>query len=175
VVDAAISEHVVGGGVLLPGVGYVEMAMAFSRASQPALDALRFLRPYALPSLEGGPLAKRRPALLYSEQVDGAFEMASSMGTPPAASVTHAAGRQQSRLVQEEGSRPKPLEARSYLPTAVAMPREQTADSAIMSSEAWRTPSSNSKLVPLLLSLRGCTATETSKGSGSGAPFHQKS
>jgi len=42
-VNAAISEHVVGGGVLFPGVGYVEMAMAFSRASQPALDALSFL------------------------------------------------------------------------------------------------------------------------------------
>jgi hypothetical protein len=31
--DAAIAEHVVGGGVLLPGVGYLEMAMASSRAS----------------------------------------------------------------------------------------------------------------------------------------------
>jgi acyl transferase domain-containing protein len=32
-VHAAIAEHVVGEGVLLPGVGYVEMAMACSRGS----------------------------------------------------------------------------------------------------------------------------------------------
>ena len=30
---AALFEHVVGGAVLLPGVGYIEMAMASSRGS----------------------------------------------------------------------------------------------------------------------------------------------
>ena len=51
VVDVAFSEHVVGGGVLLPGVGYVEMAMAFSRGSQTLLEALAFIRPGTLPGL----------------------------------------------------------------------------------------------------------------------------
>ena len=59
-VDAAISEHVIGGAVLLPGVGFVEMAMAFSRASQPALDALGFIRPCVLPGLETGLLNQDR-------------------------------------------------------------------------------------------------------------------
>jgi len=49
--DVLFSEHVVGEGVLLPGVGYVEMAVAFSHDSQPALNALKFLRPCILPSL----------------------------------------------------------------------------------------------------------------------------
>jgi len=72
------AEHVVSESVLLPGVGYVEMAMAFSHASQPALDGLSFLRRCAFPGLERGPLAKRRPALRYSEHIDGAFEIAST-------------------------------------------------------------------------------------------------
>jgi hypothetical protein len=50
--DAAIAEHVVGGGVLLPGVGYLEMAMASSHGSRPALDAVAFIQPCLLPGLE---------------------------------------------------------------------------------------------------------------------------
>ena len=92
VVDAAFSEHVVGGGVLLPGVGYVEMAMAFSRGSKLALDALSFLRPCPLPGLESKPLAKSRPALRYLERVGRAFEIASSQESLPPTFVTHAMG-----------------------------------------------------------------------------------
>ena len=45
--EALFSHHVVGGTIILPGVGYVEMA--FAASSSRALTAVAFLRPCVLP------------------------------------------------------------------------------------------------------------------------------
>ena len=47
---ALFSHHVVGGSILLPGVGYVEMAFASSPVVEcSVMTALLFLRPCVLP------------------------------------------------------------------------------------------------------------------------------
>ena len=52
--NAAMSDHVVGGNILLPGVGYIEMAFAYCKAQQLALTAVAFVRPCVLPELSAG-------------------------------------------------------------------------------------------------------------------------
>ena len=49
---SAMSDHVVGGNILLPGVGYIEMAFAYCKAQQLALTAVAFVRPCVLPELD---------------------------------------------------------------------------------------------------------------------------
>ena len=44
-----LSDHVVGGNILLPGVGYVEMAFTASSGRNSAITAVAFLRPCILP------------------------------------------------------------------------------------------------------------------------------
>ena len=44
-----LSDHVVGGNIFLPGVGYVEMAFTASRGRNSALTAAAFQRPCILP------------------------------------------------------------------------------------------------------------------------------
>ena len=50
--EALFAHHVVGGAILLPGVGYIEMA--FAASSCEALTAVAFLRPCVLPKLGRG-------------------------------------------------------------------------------------------------------------------------
>ena len=53
-VSCAIAQHVVGGSILFPGVGYVEMAFASSSDASNAIADMHFLQPCTLP----GPSAK---------------------------------------------------------------------------------------------------------------------
>ena len=46
---AVLSHHVVGGSILLPGIGYVEMAFAADASRRAALSAVAFVRPCVLP------------------------------------------------------------------------------------------------------------------------------
>ena len=52
--NAVMSDHVVGGNILLPGVGYIEMAFAYCKTQQFALTAVAFVRPCVLPELSAG-------------------------------------------------------------------------------------------------------------------------
>ena len=45
-----MSHHVVGGNILLPGVGYVEMAFAADASRCAVLSAVAFVRPCVLPA-----------------------------------------------------------------------------------------------------------------------------
>ena len=47
-----IFDHVVSGNILLPGVGYIEMAFAYCKTQQFALTAVAFVRPCVLPELD---------------------------------------------------------------------------------------------------------------------------
>ena len=44
-----LSHHIVGGNILLPGVGYVEMAFAANGSRHAALSAVAFVHPCVLP------------------------------------------------------------------------------------------------------------------------------
>ena len=52
--NAVMSDHVVGGNILLPGVGYIEMAFAYCKTQQLALTAVALVRPCVLPELSAG-------------------------------------------------------------------------------------------------------------------------
>ena len=52
--NAIIFDHVVGGNILLPGVGYIEMAFAYCKTQQLALTAVALVRPCVLPELSAG-------------------------------------------------------------------------------------------------------------------------
>ena len=71
--EALFSHHVVGGTIILPGVGYVEMA--FAASSGRALAAVAFLRPCVLP--EPGRGVK---CVLRCIRRAGALEIASARG-----------------------------------------------------------------------------------------------
>ena len=71
---ALFSHHVVGGTIILPGVGYVEMA--FAASSGRALAAVAFLRPCVLPEPGSGEKCVLRCTLRA-----GALEIASARGT----------------------------------------------------------------------------------------------
>ena len=47
-VVAAVADHEVGGTILLPGVGYIEMALAASSAAGLILEGVTFIRPCAM-------------------------------------------------------------------------------------------------------------------------------
>ena len=51
---SAMSDHVVGGNILLPGVGYIEMAFAYCKTQELVLAAVAFVRPCVLPELSAG-------------------------------------------------------------------------------------------------------------------------
>ena len=72
--EALFSHHVVGGTIILPGVGYVEMAFAVS--SGRALTAVSFLRPCVL----SGP-GRGEKCMLRCTQRAGALEISSVRGT----------------------------------------------------------------------------------------------
>ena len=72
--EALFSHHVVGGTIILPGVGYVEMA--FAASSGRALAAVAFLRPCVLPEPGRG-----ETCVLRCIRRAGALEIASARGT----------------------------------------------------------------------------------------------
>ena len=47
---SVLSHHVVGGSILLPGVGYVEVAFAAGASRRAVLSAVAFVRPCVLPA-----------------------------------------------------------------------------------------------------------------------------
>ena len=69
--EALFSHHVVGGTIILPGVGYVEMA--FAASSGRALTAVAFLRPCVLL----GPGRGEKCVLRCTRRASGALEIAS--------------------------------------------------------------------------------------------------
>lgn len=70
--NTAIAEHVVGRNILLPAVGYIEMAFAYS--GKFILADLDFVRPCSLPQ----PGVEQTDMLLrYVRRDAGAFEIAS--------------------------------------------------------------------------------------------------
>ena len=73
--EALFSDHVVGGGILLPGVGYIEMMFAAMRCS--VLKAVAFIRPCALP---GWPGALEKCILRCTRRGKDTFEIASWRG-----------------------------------------------------------------------------------------------
>ena len=72
--EAFFSHHVVGGTIILPGVGYVEMA--FAASSGQALAAVAFLRPCVL----SGPRRGEKCVLRCTRRCD-TLEIASARGT----------------------------------------------------------------------------------------------
>ena len=91
--EALFSHHVVGGTIILPGVGYIEMA--FAASSGRALAAVAFLRPCVLP----GPGRGEKCVLRCTRRATGALEIASqhSLNTPTDGSfVMHLIGSQDS-------------------------------------------------------------------------------
>ena len=72
--EALFSHHVVGGAIILPGVGYVEMA--FAASSGRALAAVAFLRPCVLPKPGRG-----EKCVLRCTRRAGALDIASARGT----------------------------------------------------------------------------------------------
>ena len=72
--EALFSHHVVGGTIILPGVGYVEMA--FAASSSRALAAVAFLRPCVLPEPGRG-----ERCVVRCTRRAGALEIASARGT----------------------------------------------------------------------------------------------
>ena len=83
--EALFSHHVVGGAIILPGVGYVEMALAAS--SSRALAAVAFLRPCSL----SGPSRGEKCVLRCTRRAE-TLEIASARGTESSSFATCFAG-----------------------------------------------------------------------------------
>ena len=79
------SHHVVGGTIILPGVGYVEMAFAANTSR--ALTAVAFLRPCVLPEPGRG-----EKCVLRCTRRSDTLEIASAKGTGPSSFATCFAG-----------------------------------------------------------------------------------
>ena len=79
--SSIFSDHVVSGAVLLPGVGYVEMAFVFNGFEHTAATStVRFVRPCVLSEREVK--ARRGLTLQYTRHRKGLFEIASSLVAP---------------------------------------------------------------------------------------------
>ena len=88
--EALFSHHVVGGTIILPGVGYVEMA--FAASSGRALAAVAFLRPCSL----SGPGRGEKCVLRCTRRATGALEIASRHPLNDGSFAVHFAGSQDS-------------------------------------------------------------------------------
>lgn len=88
-VYATLADHIVGGNVLLPGVGCVELVLA-SLELQTALASVAFVGPCVLP----GPEAPQC-VLRCTRRVSGTFAIESSTPKDELKSVTHCAGNHQ--------------------------------------------------------------------------------
>ena len=89
--EALFSHHVVGGTIILPGVGYVEMA--FAASSGRALAAVAFLRPCVLPEPRRG-----EKCVLRCTQRAEALEIASRHSLNDGSFAVHFIGSQDSTL-----------------------------------------------------------------------------
>jgi len=90
------SHHVVGGTIILPGVGYVEMA--FAASSSRALTAVAFLRPCVLPEPGRG-----EKCVLRCTRRSGALEIASARGTDSSSFATCFAGTLAHNIIESGG------------------------------------------------------------------------
>ena len=95
--EALFSHHVVGGTIILPGVGYVEMA--FAASSSRALAAVAFLRPCVL----SGPGRGEKCVLRCTRRATEALEIASRYSKNDGSFAVHFIGSQDS-TVSEKGS-----------------------------------------------------------------------
>ena len=75
--EALFADHVVGGRILLPGVGYLEMTFIANLGRHSAFTDIAFMRPCWLPQ----PGGNERCVLRCTQRGEGAFEIASWMGT----------------------------------------------------------------------------------------------
>lgn len=85
--DALFADHVVGGQILLPGVGYLEMAFIANLGRYSAFIDIAFMRPCWLPE----PGANERCVLRCTRRSEGVFEIASWRGSSSSGSkfTTH--------------------------------------------------------------------------------------
>ena len=83
--EVLFSHHVVGGTIILPGVGYIELA--FAASSGRSLTAVAFLRPCVL----AGP-GRGEKCVLRCTRRAGALEIASARGTGPSSFASCFAG-----------------------------------------------------------------------------------
>ena len=79
---AVLSHHIVGGNILLPGVGYVEMAFAADADRRKVLSAVAVVRPCVLPA-PGMGVAGERCTLRCTLREAGTFDIASLRSTGP--------------------------------------------------------------------------------------------
>lgn len=73
--ELLFSDHVVGGNILFPGVGYVEVAFAANLDQASALTAAAFVRPCILPNPRSG--TSKRCELRCTRRETGGIEIAS--------------------------------------------------------------------------------------------------
>ena len=78
---AILSHHVVGGSILLPGVGYVEVAFAAVAGRRAVLTVVAFVRPCVLPGPRAA--ASERCTLRCMRRATDTFEIASLSSTGP--------------------------------------------------------------------------------------------
>ncbi len=71
--EALFSDHIVGGSILLPGVGYLEMMFIANLGRFSAFTDVAFMRPCWLPE----PGTNERCVLRCTRRGEGAFEIAS--------------------------------------------------------------------------------------------------
>ncbi len=102
--EALFSHHVVGGTIILPGVGYVEMA--FATSSSRALAAVAFLRPCVLPEPGRG----KKCLLRCTRRGTGALEIASARGTGSSSFASCFAGT----LANIDSDQTEPISGRSF-------------------------------------------------------------
>ncbi len=74
--EALFADHVVGGRILLPGVGYLEMTFIANLGRYSAFTDVAFIRPCWLPT----PKTNERCVLRCTRRDEGAFEIASWRG-----------------------------------------------------------------------------------------------
>ena len=74
--EALFADHVVGGRILLPGVGYLEMTYIANISRHSAFTSVAFMRPCWLPE----PGTNERCVLRCTRRSEGAFEIASWRG-----------------------------------------------------------------------------------------------
>ena len=86
--EVLFSHHVVGGPIILPGVGYVEMA--FAASSGRALAAVAFLRPCSLSGLGQG----KKCVVRCTRRANGALEIASRHSLKDGSFAVHFIGSQ---------------------------------------------------------------------------------
>jgi hypothetical protein len=120
--EALFSHHVVGGTIILPGVGYVEMA--FAASSGRALTAVAFLRPCVLREPGRG-----EKCVLRCARRAKALEIASARGTGSSSFATCFAGT----LANIESGHAKTVSGREY---SARMERSIEAASRRCSPEA---------------------------------------